>query len=284
MDALGSTSRQVTTAIVLVVAVTVLYYLYTYLYGTGGITKTDILKGPQNAVRGEGSSGPITIKSDTLPALYEGGEYTLSCWLYINDYKYRRDLNKHVLSIGGIGATGFDTLRVYLGAFKNKLAIRVHSRDANQHGFAPSGTPGPSTDTLPRASYNADFDAIPQGLDQGAFPTCDLVEVDLQRWVNITIVLNGRSSDIYADGKLARSCILPSFYKVDPAGYQLTLLDKGGFGGYISNVSAFGYTLNPEQVYRLYMAGPGPQYSPYEWLKSLFDPKAVATLEYPKMN
>lgn len=281
MDALGSAGTKITTLIVVIIAITALYYLYQFLYGTSGIVKADLVKGPQNAVKKDG--GAIITKSDLLPALYEGGEYSVSFWMYINDYKYRRDLNKHVLSIGGTGATGFDTLRVYLGAFKNKLAVRVHSRDANQ---TPGGTGSsrPVSDVLPRSSYNADFDAIPQGLDQGVFPTCDLVEVDLQRWINVTIVLNGRSSDVYADGKLARSCILPSFYKVDPAGYQITLLDKGGFGGYVSNVSAFGYALNPEQVYRLYMAGPGPQYTAYEWLTSLFDPKAAGTMEYPKMN
>lgn len=281
MDVLGSTGSKVTTGIVVILAVTALYYLYQFLYGTSGITKADLVKGPQNAVKKDG--GAIITKSDILPALYEGGEYSISFWMYINDYKYRRDFNKHVLSIGGTGATGFDTLRVYLGAFKNKLAVRVHSRDANQTPGG-AGSSRPVSDVLPRSSYNSEFDAIPQGLDQGVFPTCDLVEVDLQRWINVTIVLNGRSSDVYADGKLARSCILPSFFKVDPAGYQITLLDKGGFGGYVSNVSAFGYALNPEQVYRLYMAGPGPQYTPYEWLMSLFDPKAAGSMEYPKMN
>jgi hypothetical protein len=270
-----------TTLVVVVLLAVSLYYLYKFLYGTGGIVRYDVLKGPRNAVRKDTEG--IMTRSDVLPPLYEGGEYAVSFWIYINDYKYRRDLNKHVLSLGGTGVTGFDTLRVYLGAFKNTLSVRVHSRAT---GSTPAGAvaSGPVTDTLPRAGFNSDFDQIPQGLDQSFFPSCDLTAVDLQRWVNITVALNGRTCDVYMDGKLARSCVLPSFYKVDPAGYQLSLLDKGGFGGYVSNVSTFGYALNPEEVYRIYMAGPGPQYTLYQWLTSLFDPKAVASLEYPKMN
>ena len=280
MDALGGSRKLITTIIWVGVLVTALYYLYHYLYSTSSIKNYGALKGPHSAVTKDGN--PIVAASSVLPALYEGGEYTVSFWVYINDYKYRRDMNKHILSLGGLSSSGFDTLRVYLGAFKNSLSVRVHSKGGNS---APvTSVPGPNTDQLPRATLDSEFNSIPQGLDQGYFPSCDLTSIDLQRWVNITVVLNGKTSDVYMDGKLARSCVLPSFFKVDPAGYQLTLLDKGGFGGYVSNVTAYGEALNPGQVYRVYMAGPGPQYTVIEWLKSLFDPSAVGTLEYPKMN
>jgi hypothetical protein len=273
----------ITTAVVVILLAVGLYYLYQYLYGSSGITTATVVNGVKNAVRKDGT--PIVVASDSLPPLYEGGEYTVSFWIYINDFKYRRDMNKHVLSLGGTTATGFDTLRVYLGAYKNSLSVRVTSRSPGAApSAAPGSAPGPATDYLPLANYNAEFNTIPQGLDQGYFPSCDLTSVDLQRWVNITVVLNGRTTDVYMDGKLARSCVLPSFYKVDPAGYKMTILDKGGFGGYVSNVRTYGYTLNPDQVYRNYMAGPGPQYTFYGWLTSLFDPKSAGSLDYPKMN
>ena len=56
------------------------------------------------------------------------------------------------------------------------------------------------------------------------------------------------------------------------------------FGGFVSNVSAYNYALNPEQIWRLYMAGPGAQYGFLDYLKSLFDPKAAAAFDYPKQN
>jgi len=270
MDALGSTGSKVTTIVVVILLVIALYYLYNFLYGTSGITKADIFNGPKLAMR---QNKPATVTlPDALPALYEGGEYSVSFWMYINDYSYQRGHNKHVLTLGpsGTAATNFDTLRVYLGPNTSSLAVRIHT--------------GTSDNNLLRSGNDTIFSDLSTGAASGPFPTCDLVSVDLQRWVNITIVINGRSSDVYMDGKLARSCILDSFFRVDPSGYQLTLLDKGGFGGYVSNTSAFGYALNPEQVYRMYMAGPGPQYDLLGWLKSLFDPKAVSSMEYPKMN
>jgi hypothetical protein len=113
---------------------------------------------------------------------------------------------------------------------------------------------------------------------------CDITSIDLQKWVQVTVCLNNKTCDVYLDGKLARSCVLPSFYKVDKSNLALSLCDYNGFGGFISNTSAYNYALNPEQVWRLYMAGPGPQYGFLDYLKSLFDPKALSALDYPKQN
>jgi len=273
-----SLASTVTTGIAVVVLVAALYYLYQYLYSSSGVTVAQVTNGVQNATVADGSA--IVTSSKDLPALYEGGEYAVSFWIYINDFKYRRDMYKHILSLGGKTSSGFDTLRVYLGAYKNSLSVRVSSSSPGSTGSPAGG----SSDLLSLAKYDNEFSSIPQGLDQSYFPSCDLTSVDLQRWINITVVLNGRTCDVYSDGKLARSCVLPSFYKVDPAGYQLTLLDKGGFGGYISNTSAYGYALNPQEVYQIYMAGPATQYTLYKWLTSLLDPKAAGSLNYPKMN
>ena len=57
---------------------------------------------------------------------------------------------------------------------------------------------------------------------------------------------------------------------------------NGGFEGFLSNVEVFDYTLNPEQVWRLYMAGPGPKVGMLDYLKSLFDPQGSVSLMYPK--
>ena len=276
-----SLASTVTTGIAVVVLVAALYYLYQYLYSSAGATVVHVTNGVQTATVSDGSA--IVTSSTNLPPLYEGGEYAVSFWIYVNDFQYRRDMYKHILSLGGKTSSGFDTLRVYLGAYTNTLSVRVTSTN-NGSTSSPAGGNGGSTDLLSLSNYDSEFSSIPQGLDQSYFPSCDLTSVDLQRWINITVVLNGRTCDVYSDGKLARSCVLPSFYKVDPAGYQLTLLDKGGFGGYISNTSAYGYALNPQEVYQIYMTGPERQYSLYSWFKSLLDPKSAASTVYPKMN
>jgi hypothetical protein len=87
--------------------------------------------------------------------------------------------------------------------------------------------------------------------------TCDIPELPLQRWVNISIAVNGKTVDVYIDGKLSRSCVLSAPFRVDE-GYNATVLEYGGFGGQIANTIMYDTALNPEEVYKNYMAGPEP--------------------------
>jgi hypothetical protein len=102
-------------------------------------------------------------------------------------------------------------------------------------------------------------------------PICDLPEIDLQRWTMITVVLSGRTIDVYLDGKLARSCTSSSYYKVDPTGVVMNLVDRGGFDGYIGNTMAGAYSMNPDEIYRAYLSGPqGSSMDIFSWISSIF--------------
>ena len=106
--------------------------------------------------------------------------------------------------------------------------------------------------------------------------------LDLQKWVLVNVVSNGTTIDVYLDGKLGRSCILPGNIKIDiNKATTLKLFMHAGFGGYVSNLSLHEYALNPEQIWRYYMAGPGPSYTPWQYIQSLFDPKAIGSFSYP---
>jgi hypothetical protein len=209
----------------------------------------------------------------------------LNGWIYINDYSVKRGLNKHVFSLGG---STFLTVAVFLGPYKNSLAVRVHTKQGSASpsaaGAAPAA-PGTASDDLSIINITPMFTTpqIESSLVSGSRP-CDIPSIDMQKWVQVTIALNNKTCDVYVDGKLARSCILPAFYKVDKSNLTLNVADFGGFGGFISNVSAYNYALNPEQIWRLYMSGPGPQYGLLDYFKSLFDPKAVSSLDFPKKN
>ena len=103
-------------------------------------------------------------------------------------------------------------------------------------------------------------------------PICDLTEVDLQRWTMISVVLNGRTIDVYIDGKLSRSCVASSYYKVDPTGVKPIMTDYGGFDGYTGTTSLANYAMNPDEIYRAYLAGPqaGNNSDVFAWFISLF--------------
>jgi hypothetical protein len=113
----------------------------------------------------------------------------------------------------------------------------------------------------------------------------------MQRWIHIVVCVNGKSCDVYLDGKLARSCPLKEYPVIPQAtatgsntAYSAYLLDNGkdgsnrqigGFGGYISTTRVYGRALSPDVVYQDYMAGPEATTSLWTYLSSFFSPSAV---------
>jgi hypothetical protein len=273
MDVLTTTTRFVQ-LIIVILGMVGLFYLYKYLFGSAGMASTSLVGGKRSAQ--VDPTGAIVIPASGLPGLYEGGEFTISMWLYIQNWSYRQGHNKHILSIGG---TTFDTIRIFLAGNKPQLRIRLHtpssasptsSTGVQNTGIIPS-------DRLDRASYNTQFNEIDtgSGLLDTANQLCDLPELDMQRWVQVTVSVNGRTCDVYMDGKLARSCVLPTHYKVDGGGYSATLLGFGGFGGYIAATSMYNYAVSPDQVYKSYMNGPSPTDDLGAYLKSFFEPQST---------
>jgi len=261
-----------------------LYYLYQYLFGSASSNSYDLITKTQSAQSDPAKA--LTFVSTQIAPLHEGGEFSVSTWIYISNWSYRAGFNKPILSIGG---ANFDTLRMYLGANTPKLMVRVHTKEGGiatpgavrspGMGSVPPGTTGSSgsmtpgvnadgslaavsntsvPDSLDVATFNQTFNTLQSGsglLDNSHL--CDIPELNLQRWINITVAVNGKTVDVYLDGKLSRSCVLPNPFKVDTT-HSANLLQNGGFGGQISTTTMYDIALNPEQVYRNYMAGPMP--------------------------
>jgi hypothetical protein len=89
------------------------------------------------------------------------------------------------------------------------------------------------------------------------FPICDITDLDLQRWLCLAIVVNGRVIDVFMDGKLARSCVCPGIPTIEQGANSLTLCKSGvSFGGLVSTTRFYGYALTPARIYELYQEGP----------------------------
>jgi hypothetical protein len=269
--------------IVVILALVALYYLYKYLFGVSDFKAVTVVPSIIQAT----PATPFITSLNSLPALYEGGEYSINTWIYINDYSVKSGSNKHVLSLGG---TNFLTLMMYLGPYKNSLHIRVHTKDTmGTPSVAPTSNPGVGTpvhdfNDLTVTSALTNMFNGPAVTNSDDNKPCDIPMIDMQKWVQVTVTINNKICDVYIDGKLARSCILSSFYKVDRNALTLKLLDQGGFGGFLSNTSVYNYSLNPEQVWRMYMSGPGQQYTFWQYVTSMFDPNSVNTMAGQKMN
>jgi hypothetical protein len=266
--------------IIALAGLTAIYFLYTYLYGgmPGGNTLTKL-------VEGKTSAAVKVEKPPQIPVPFEGGEYSFTTWIYVSSFNKNRNTRKHIFELKG---THFSTLVVALGAFKNTLVVRTHNAvEAFQAtGTAPTSAGSTPTSTTPpnAGSTTGNLPSLaardlttmfaPLAMDDDLVttpPMCDLPEIDLQRWVMVTVVLTGRTIDVYLDGKLARSCVMGSYYKVDPTGVTANICDRGGFDGYIAGMSVANYAMNPDEIYRAYTSGPeGASNDVFKWIGGLF--------------
>lgn len=246
--------------VVLILGAVALYYLYQFLFTSNGMATTSLIT---TSIAGN------TVMKDLLPISppYEGGEYSVSFWMYITAFNDLLGKNKHILEIQG---TNKSMMVVGLGSISNKLLVRVNTA---------TGESGP----LSKANIRTLFDTkeYNSGLTEN-LELCDLPEVELQKWVSVAVVLSGKTCDVYMDGKLTRSCVLPNFYRVDSTGVKMKLLDYGGFQGYLGDVSTYNYALNPDQIYRMYMTGPTDNQSSFlSWIQNIFDVKGQLSVRYP---
>ena len=266
------------------IGVIVLYLVYGFLYSS-------IMSTPTVIVSTEISKAPVTaFKSTDIPQPFEGGDYSFNTWVYVNSFRDGINHRKPIFELQGQSTVGaFSTLYVGLGAQSNTLVVRTHNKsltsvDGFQTGAAgasTSSTPAPSVgdSTMLTLPYSAEFKAGTDGGRAGDSgltnpePTCDLPSIDLQRWVMVTVILSGRTIDVYMDGKLTRSCVTRSYYKVDPAGVIPVVLGGNNapnpLNGYVSGMSVARFALTPGEIYRMYSNGPKANQTFMAWLMTL---------------
>lgn len=97
--------------------------------------------------------------------------------------------------------------------------------------------------------------ARPSGGDSIPFE-CNVRNFPLQKWVNLTVSVYGRTLDVYIDGKLVKTCVLTG-PAVAGSGEGVVLTGNGGFDGFTSNLKYWADASNPQQAYNIYKDGYG---------------------------
>ena len=182
------------------------------------------LMGDSSKLAGLNDAKKVTkIKSEDLEQS-NASNFAYSVWFYIDDWSYRYGEPKIIL--GRLDADLNPSPSIVLGAIENNVKIET--------------TVYPSTETS----------------NSGSTHTCNVANVPIQKWVNLIVSLYGRTLDVYIDGKLVRTCVLPGVAKIaNNAPVYITPL--GGFSGYTSNIHYYGDALNPQQAYNIYRRGYG---------------------------
>lgn len=269
--------------VVLLLVLVGLYYLYQFLYGSQAtVTTVKILGDPTSmsatATDISGSTVGAFVAKTKMTGIVDGGAYTLNMWVYVNSTATANDL-LHLLDISnGREATAVSTdstlLFIGLDPKNGALIVRQNTSDASykiQSDLAPSANSYlPGTNVKYSLSSLLAYYATSK-TDYSKDDKCDILNgIEYQRWIQITVVANGRTLDVYLDGKLARSCVYKSNFALGSAKGTATAYvgtnTAGTLKGYFSNITYSNYAFTPAGVWTSYQAGPGGAFD----LKSFF--------------
>jgi len=234
------------TVIVGIIAVLVIVVLIYNIVATANGQPSTALFGP--SVTTDLLPTPIdgktatTIKASNVP-LTAGSDYGMQFWMYIKDWDYKFGSEKNVIKRVDATNAAISNPRVMLDATENNLVVHVPI-----YGSAADATSSVSA----KGSDTAGNDF-----------TCTVENVPLQTWFAVSITMFQRNLDIYINGKLVKSCVLPGMPR--PAVGDIIVSADGGFSGSVCNVHGYSTMLGPTDTVSFFSAGtpcaatvPGP--------------------------
>jgi hypothetical protein len=194
------------------------YFIYEYVSGdaasSGNLASTPVE-----------SSKPKSVPSAQTPTQQgeSGGSYGLLYWMYIQDWDYKFGQTKSVIARTSGGTSNPS---VTLHPTENTLQVTVSI-------YPPSESTAPSTSSDSSTGTGDSF-------------TCSVTDVPLQTWFCVGVSLSGRNLDVYLNGLLVRSCVLPGVPR--PVTADLEIMPNGGFSGKVIDVYSYARALLPGDV------------------------------------
>ena len=194
----------------------------------------------QNIQDGKTSSTISATSLATNGSSVPSSNFAYSIWFYINNWNYRYGESKVIFGRMGSatgqqggsvsGVSGMDPCpAVVLGAVENNLDISI--------GCYPGADQEPTTAGGSTVVH-----------------TCSVANVPIQKWVNLVVSVYGRSMDVYIDGKLVRTCLLPGVASVNNNA-NVYVTPSGGFEGWTSKFQYFPNSINPQEAWNIYTQG-----------------------------
>jgi hypothetical protein len=184
-----------------------------------------------------------TIPSANGPQ--ESSVYSYQFWIFIKDWNYKFGQDKHVFSRSDSSNKSVANPSVLLHPTDNTLKISVSvypTEKTSKNEPAPAGHSGTTDDVF----------------------ICEIPNIPLQQWTSISISMSTKNLDIYINGKLVKSCLLPGIPK--PAMGDIILNENGGFSGWMCSFNQYSKSLVPTDAQTFYSFGapcrlPGDSYN-----------------------
>lgn len=157
--------------------------------------------------------------------------FTYSIWFFVDDWNYRYGEPKVIFGRMTTGTGQKEPCpSVALGPVENNIIVSL-------------------------AVYPG-LDEQPEDGTNYIVHTCGIANVPIQRWCNLFISVYGRTLDLYLDGKLVRTCVLPGVAKIDSSA-PVYVTPMGGFSGWTSRFQYWPDASNPQKAWDIYKAGYG---------------------------
>lgn len=160
-----------------------------------------------------------TLPASTLPPNNNPSNFSISLWFYVTNWS--------------CGTTAKDMFKIKGGDTADNFVIKL-------------------------GACQNDLDVVTKVSGSANQSVCHVSNIPIQRWVCLIVSIYGRTLDIYLDGKLVRTCVLPSVSIALANQTQLTNIEiGGGFDGFITSIRYKAQPVNPQEAWNTYTDGYG---------------------------
>jgi hypothetical protein len=196
---------------------------------TGSDSSGDLMSRPHDATTTaiiQGNNAPLSSQQQ--------GSYGMQWWMFVKDWNYGYGKDKAILKRPDPTNTSILNPSVSLHPTDNTIRVAI--------SVFPSDDSGSPAEPAPAGSTGSDEVYV-----------CEVNNIPLQSWFSFSMSVFGRNLDIYIDGKLVKSCLLPGVPK--PTTSDIQLSPDGGFSGYLCNFYHYARMLTPSDAMTFYSAG-----------------------------
>jgi len=220
----------ISSILLIVIILVILYYIIKYFWSSTSVLISTV-------------SDATVLQTITASSLMQSttsnsaSNFSYSIWIYITDWSYNYGQEKIIFARSGDSSVSTVTSSssvtspcplLMLGSSDNNLIVSQEVYNT---------TSSSSTNTSSTTTF-----------------TCGISNIPIQKWVNILVSVYGRSMDLYLDGKLVRTCVMPGTAKVS-ATTPVYLTPDGGFSGYISKFEYWNTATTPQTAWNIYSKG-----------------------------
>lgn len=190
--------------------------------------------------------------------------FTYSIWFYLDDWNYQYGSEKILFarqsSAEGTAATSTSLGsggEIDKGAISSiiKFPCPAVAFDATQNNIVVAVT-CQGTDTIPAVAATATTAAVAARPSNPIVYNCTVTNFPIQSWVNLLVSVYGLSLDIYLNGKLVKTCVLPNIPIIDST-QPVQITPNNGFSGWTSTFQYFSNATNPQDAWNIYQEGYG---------------------------